>query len=124
MLTSRFPYDVTATPNYQLTYIWFVQGTCHTALCSLVLDTLFYAFAHNLGGHLKIIQQYLIDLSVNAKNIALVRKEIAQIMEYHKHVLDMSKELIELYKPILASQFLMSSLQLCVIGYQLTLVRS
>ena len=100
--------------------MWFVQSTYLAAVGSTAIDTLFYASAFNLSGHLKIIQYNLEHLEFNG--IINDSEGLCCIISKYTQIIDTCNDLTDVYKPILLTQFLISSLQICVIAYQLTLV--
>lgn len=117
-------YDISKSPNYELTYLWFVQGAFVVVFVSLAVDSLFYAAAFNLSGHFKIIQNKIENLKFEQSTMSDVQlsQHFRQVIKYHKKIKRMITYLTEIYKPILLIQFMVASLQLCVVGYQLTLV--
>lgn len=124
-----FIYDLTKFPYYELTYLWFVQSTFLSAFGATGIDTLFYAASFNLSGHFQAIQNRFCHLQYetvqqcsNGKRTRLSREFLA-LIRYHNNILDQCTELTNVYKPILFCHFLISSVQICVIAYQLTLVR-
>lgn len=148
-LLHRFYYDIQTSPNYELTYLWFVQATLLVALSAVGIDTLFYACAWNLAGHFRIVQQRFaaVALCSTGRRRASARNdcgkmdvdddvddadnddvgisaEFRQLIGYHGRIIDLAARLSNVYESIMLAQFLLSSLLMCMIAYQLTLVRS
>lgn len=123
----RFPYDINISPFYELSYLAFSHATFFAAFGATAIDTLFYASAFNLSGHFIIIQKRMRSLRFERfgkekelRSIAF--REMRDLIQYHNRTIDLSNELTATYEPILFGQFLISSLQICVIAFQLTLV--
>lgn len=101
-----------------------MHGTLLAMAGSIGIDTLFYASAFNLSGHFQIIQHKIEHLKINNFNDRNASSmDLIDIIKYHKNIIDMCNELTKLYQPILFTQFLISSVQICVIAFQLTLVK-
>lgn len=120
----RFIYDLNISPNFELTYLWFFMATYNAMFLSLATDGLFYAAALNLSGHFKIIQNNIENLKFEQSTMSGVQlsENVRQVVKYHKKVKRLITDLNEIYKPVLLLQFALTSFQICVIGYQLTLV--
>lgn len=117
----RFLYDIALSPQYELTFLWFVQATVMVALSAVGIDTLFYACTWNIVGHLKIVQHRFTAVRLHEQTSRL-SQELRAIIAYHSKIISLADCLSEVYQPIMLMQFLITSLMLCVIAYQLTLV--
>lgn len=121
-----FMYDIQSTPNYELTYLWFAHGTYACVVGSTGIDTLFYASAFNLCGHFRIIQsrakRIIFERTCPDSKRVLLSEELRDLIKYHKTVMDLCNQLLTNFRPIIFTQIFFSSLNICVIAYQLTLV--
>lgn len=117
---SRFPYDIQQSPAYELTYLWFCHGTLAAILGTLTTDTLCFGCVMYLSGHFKVVQFQIQSIKTNPK----MREEIGQLVRYHKRLIKAFEELNGIASPILLTQFSVASVQLCVVVFQMTLVRS
>lgn len=82
------------------------------------VDTLFCGFSFYICAQFKIIEYELLDNSKLNDHNQAVRSAIKK----HIDLIDLCGNLSKAYQPIVFSQFLISSLQLCTVGYQLTSV--
>lgn len=114
-----FFYDVSVTPNFQLTYLWFMQSTFLCALGTPAIDTLFYAVASNLSAHLRVIQRRAKYLQFD---VVGYRRALRDLILYHQRIIHHTEYLTKTFQPILLVHFTVSSVQICVIAYQLSLV--
>lgn len=125
---NSFLYDISVSPNYELTYLWFVQCTYLAAIGSVGMDCLFYGSSINISSHFQIIQRKISDKTFDRIDASsgrrVVTKEFVDVIKYHQKVLDICGQFGHLYAAILFFQFLITSAQLCVIAFQLTLVSS
>lgn len=85
------------------------------------VDGLFVLFTTNLRGHF-VALQYFIETNTFDKSDALLQRELRIYVQYHVRLLDLSQSVQHIFKPIIFGQFLMTSLQVCVIIYQLVTV--
>lgn len=126
MCVYRVPYDMTATPQYHFTYLWFTHSTIVAMLVSMGVDVIFYGCAFNCTAHLRIIQKNMTEMIFEEKrddcDKMAITNEFRANLKQHSIVLDVTKKLNDIFYPVILSQFLLSSLQLCVIAYQLTMV--
>lgn len=103
-----------------------MQATFLSAFGATGIDTLFYASAFNLSGHFEVIQSKILQFKYETNHSANNKKELSrdfdELIRYHRQIIDMCEDLTQAYKPIVFMHFLISSLQMCVIAYQLTLV--
>lgn len=85
------------------------------------VDGLFVSFTTNLRGHFQALQ-YFIETNTFNKSEARLQKELRFYVEYHVRLLGLAQSVQRIFKPIIFGQFLMTSLQVCVIIYQLVMV--
>lgn len=121
----RFTYDITVTPNYELTYLWFAHGTFMVVAGSVGVDCLFYGWASNIRSHFQVIQKRFQNLKFSATETLVYTQDLNDFMytiRYHEKVLALCNQCSDLYAPIIFVQFLITSLLICVIAFQLTMV--
>lgn len=129
-LKTSFMYDILVSPNYEITYLWFVQCTYLAAIGSVGMDCLFYGSSFNISSHFQIIQQKIRNMNFGRVVVQhesrigtnVVTEEFKDIIKYHQKVLDICEKFENLYSAVLFMQFMVTSVQLCVIAFQLTLV--
>lgn len=96
------------------------------ALSAVGIDTLFYACVCNIVGHLQILQHRFSSVQLHDKTNRSLRptlsREFRKMIVYHNKIISLADSLSDVYQPIMLMQFLITSLLLCVIAYQLTLV--
>lgn len=101
--------------------MWFVQSAFFVSFGTTAIDSLFYASTFNLSAHFYIVQDKIKRLNYETFDGHLTR-EFVNIIRYHQKLFQICDHLTVIYKPIIFSHFVISSLQLCVVAYQLTLV--
>ncbi|XP_014091900.1 odorant receptor 82a [Bactrocera oleae] len=116
----RFPFDFESTPGYQIAYIYTIFITIVVVMHATSVDGLFVSFTTNLRGHFQALQ-YFIETNTFDKSEALLQRELRIYVQYHVQLLELSKSVQRIFKPIIFGQFLMTSLQVCVIIYQLVM---
>ncbi|XP_067626408.1 odorant receptor 82a [Eurosta solidaginis] len=114
----RFPFDFESTPGYQFAYVYTILVTIAVVMHATSVDGLFVSFTTNLRGHFQALQ-YFIETNTFDKSDALLQRELGSYVKYHVHLLSMSKRVQDIFKPIIFGQFFMTSLEVCVIIYQL-----
>ncbi|XP_050338781.1 odorant receptor 82a [Bactrocera neohumeralis] len=114
----RFPFEFESTPGYQFAYIYTVFITIVVVMHATSVDGLFVSFTTNLRGHFQALQ-YFIETNTFDKSEALLQRELGIYVQYHVRLLGLAQSVQRVFKPIIFGQFLMTSLQVCVIIYQL-----
>ncbi|XP_011181975.2 odorant receptor 82a [Zeugodacus cucurbitae] len=114
----RFPFDFESPPGYQFAYIYTILITIVVVMHATSVDGLFVSFTTNLRGHFQALQ-YFIETNTYDKSDALIQQELRIYVHYHVRLLELSQSVQRIFKPIIFGQFLMTSLQVCVIIYQL-----
>nr|AID61224.1 odorant receptor [Calliphora stygia] len=114
----RFAFDIESFPGYEIAYIYTGLVTLAVVMYAVATDGLFVSFAINLVSHLKILQKS-IEENTFLKSDEELHGDLKSYIEYHNLILSLYNELREIYSPIVFGQFLMTSLQVCVIVYQM-----
>ncbi|XP_023292433.2 odorant receptor 82a [Lucilia cuprina] len=114
----RFAFDFETFPGYEFAYIYTGLVTLSVVMYAVATDGLFVSFAINLVSHLKILQKS-IENNTFLKSDEELHKDLKSYIEYHNLILSLYNELRDIYSPIVFGQFLMTSLQVCVIVYQM-----
>lgn len=117
-----FLYDVTRFPNYELTYLWFAYTTFVSVTAALAIDSLFYAFALNLSAHFRIVQHRMHGRRNFQNRDGQLSSTFRRVIRYHRNVIELCTCLAYVYWPVVFTQLMITSMQLCVIAYQITLV--
>lgn len=112
------------SPSYELTYLWFIQSTCICAFGTPAIDTVFYASAFNISAHFQIIQRHADRIQYGTAGGFVPWKQLRELRAYHQRTIDLAQFLTHTYQPILLVHFAVSSVQICAIAYQLTLVNA
>jgi len=118
----RFPFNDVNSPGYEFGFIYTLFVTIAVVLYASAVDGLFISFAINLRAHLQALQQRIQDLTFDLPDQA-VQEQIIQVVQYHVHILNLAKLLRITYMPIVFGQFLITSIQVGVIIYQILSVR-
>lgn len=121
LLSHSFPYSITVSPNYEITYLWFVQASSLVGVGHIAADTIFYACVCNLVGHYHIIQDRWAAAKLHHGSSASLSNEVRTLIVYHVRLDELANRMSAMYQPIMMVQFMGTSLLLCVIAYQLTL---
>lgn len=121
---NSFVYNVNRSPSYELTYLWFIQATCICAFGTPAIDTFFYAGAFNVSAHFQIIQRHADRIRYGTNGGYISWLQLRELRAYHQRTIDLAQYLTQTYQPILLVHFAVSSVQICAIAYQLTLVNN
>lgn len=76
------------------------------------MDSLFFGCCLNICAHFDILRK------------SFESPDKKKLIKYHQKILKLSNNLNNLVKPVVFTQFLISSLLLCVIGFQLVMIAS
>ncbi|CAO1423916.1 unnamed protein product [Diamesa serratosioi] len=106
-MKSAFLYDISVFPNYEITYFIF----CLATYATVAVDTLFFGFCLNICAHFNIIRSLTFADNLNYRGF----------VKYHQEILELCSCLNGIYFPVIFTQFLVSSVLLCVIGFQLVM---
>lgn len=118
----RFPFDTQKSPAYELVFLWFCHGTVAATVGSLASDTLCYGCVVYLSGHFRVIQSQVLAIRHENASTTKISKELAQLIRYHMRIIDLCDDLNTIFSPVVFTQFLFASVQLCVVAFQMTLV--
>lgn len=86
---------------------------------TLTADTLCYGCVIYLSGHLKAIQTQLTKMKCGTT----VPIKIAQLIRYHIRIIDVFEDFNSIASPIIFTQFSIASVQICVVAFQMTMVK-
>lgn len=93
---------------------------CVVVVTAIGVDTLFCGFSFYVCAQFEIIEY---DLLIDTRKKLNDQNDIIEnVIKKHIDLIDLCDNLSKAYQPIVFSQFLISSLQLCTVGYQLTSV--
>jgi hypothetical protein len=106
---------LTQSPIYELIYINSCLGAIRNISGNFGLDGLFLYIGHVLVINLQ-------DIQVQIKTKIANKKQLVDLVEYHGKLIEAFKVFREIYFPILIAQFFLIASQICVLGYQFTMV--
>ncbi|EDV94557.1 GH19067 [Drosophila grimshawi] len=112
----KFPFNDVNTPGYEVGFIYTMFVTIVVVLYASAVDGLFISFAINLRAHFQTLQQEIRELTFDQ---AGHQQQLVKAVDYHVHILSLSKRLRVIYTPIVFGQFFITSLQVGVIIYQI-----
>ncbi|CRL04265.1 CLUMA_CG017364, isoform A [Clunio marinus] len=106
-----YPFDMYATPYYEFLYFYISYPIFLSIYGSGGVDIMFFEFCRALCDEFDIIQRAA-DTETEDKKI---------LIGHHSKVLKVADQLVALMEPIIFVQFLIGSLTLCVVGFQLVM---
>uniref|UniRef100_A0A182PGB0 Uncharacterized protein n=1 Tax=Anopheles epiroticus TaxID=199890 RepID=A0A182PGB0_9DIPT len=115
-LLMDFPFDVKQPVTFTIFFVWCSVAIFWVVLDCVACDSSFGTFSSCLVAHFVVIQQRFEELQFDDRN-----RQLVKLIEYHKHILHMSDRVINAYKNVILNQLLISSLLLCMLGFQLVL---
>ncbi|XP_035904929.1 odorant receptor 82a-like [Anopheles stephensi] len=115
-LLMDFPFDVKHPVTFTIFFVWCSVAIFWVVLDCVACDSSFGTFSSCLVAHFVIIQDRFESLQFGTGNSAL-----GQLIEYHKHILHVSDRVIDAYKNVILNQLLISSILLCMLGFQLVI---
>ncbi|XP_055852579.1 odorant receptor 82a-like [Episyrphus balteatus] len=115
----RFIFDAETPPYYEFAIIYTSCVSIPVVVHLLAIDGLFVSFTANLCAHFMILQ-HNIETNEFTENNSIIHMQISSFVKYHIKILEVASKIYEAYKPIIFGQFVMTSLQVCVIVYQIT----
>ncbi|XP_051863953.1 odorant receptor 82a [Drosophila albomicans] len=114
----KFPFNDVNTPGYEFGFGYTVFVTIAVVLYASAVDGLFISFAFNLRAHFQALQQRIQQLTFD-QSAEADHEQMIHVVQYHVKLLDLSKQLRITYMPIVFGQFLITSIQVGVIIYQI-----
>ncbi|XP_034487517.1 odorant receptor 82a-like [Drosophila innubila] len=115
----KFPFNDIDSPGYEVGFIYIIFGTIAVVLFVSAIDGFFILFAINLRAHFQALQQRIHELNFDLNQEQAVQQQITQVVQYHVQLLNLAKQLRITYTPIVFGQFLITSIQVGVIIYQI-----
>lgn len=115
-LHCSYPWDNRRVLNYLASYVWNVSAALGVLLPTVCVDTLFCSLTHNLCALLKIAQFRVQHFVAGDETLA----NLSHILKLYRQSLDMSGAITHYFRPLIGIQFLLASLHLCVLCYQLS----
>lgn len=97
--------------------------TIAVVLFASAVDGLFISFAINLRAHFQALQERILAMTFDPSPAQAVQQQLVQVVQYHVQLLNLAKQLRITYTPIVFGQFLITSIQVGVIIYQILTVR-
>ncbi|XP_017119592.1 odorant receptor 82a [Drosophila elegans] len=114
----KFPFDDVGSPGYEVCFLYTILVTVVVVSYASAVDGLFISFAINLRAHFQTLQR-----QIENSQFDLPEKEtqegIKSLVDYHDLLLCLSRQLRSIYTPTVFGQFVITSLQVGVIIYQL-----
>ncbi|EDW83053.1 uncharacterized protein Dwil_GK22520 [Drosophila willistoni] len=117
-MNMKFPFNDVDSPGYEMAFVYTVFVTIVVVTYASAVDGLFISFAINLRAHFQALQQDIRNVDF-MKAEKKVQSELISAVDYHVHLLNLSTILRFIYMPIVFAQFLITSLQVGVIIYQI-----
>ncbi|CAO1433248.1 unnamed protein product [Diamesa tonsa] len=108
---AAFPYDISISPNYEFSYILICVAMFCIVFSSISVDSLFIGFCLNICAHFQIIRSSTFKEDFNYKSF----------IKCHQEIIVLCNDLNEIYVPVIFTQFLVCSVLLCGIGFQLVM---
>ncbi|EDW80505.2 uncharacterized protein Dwil_GK11569 [Drosophila willistoni] len=114
----KFPFNTENSPGYEIGFVYTAVFTTIVVVYASAIDGLFISFAINLRGHFQALQHDIRKAVYNDTKVD-PQATIISLVDYHVELLSLSKQLRLIYMPIVFGQFLITSLQVGVIIYQM-----
>ncbi|KAH8359313.1 hypothetical protein KR093_005730, partial [Drosophila rubida] len=115
---SVYPWDNRSVLNYLASYAWNVAAALGVLLPTVCVDTLFCSLTHNLCALFQIAQYKMKHFVGDTLDATL--SNLADILPLYQDTLDMCDTLNRCFRPLISLQFLVASLHLCVLCYQVS----
>ncbi|XP_030246855.1 odorant receptor 47a [Drosophila navojoa] len=115
---SEFPWDNRIARNYLASYVWNASAGVGVILFAVSMDTVFCSLTCNLCALFEIAQSQM--KRFRGVTLSETQTNLRNILILYQKSLEMSLTLNRLLRPLINMQFLLASLHLCVLSYQLS----
>ncbi|XP_058065710.1 odorant receptor 82a-like [Anopheles bellator] len=115
-LLMYFPFSISHPVTFAVFFIWCSVAIFWVVLECVACDSSFGTFCSGLLAHFIVIQRRFEEISTEEDFGSL-----NSLIQYHAYILGLSKRVISAYKFIILNQLLVSSLLLCMLGFQLVI---
>ncbi|XP_062544368.1 odorant receptor 82a-like [Armigeres subalbatus] len=115
-ISLSFPFDTSHPAVFAAIFIWCSIAIYFVIFCSVSSDATFGGLTSNVVVHFKLLQNRFQDATFADEDANL-----KYLIEYHKMLLDLSKQLMSLFRMIIINNLLVASLLLCILGFQLVM---
>ncbi|XP_030371057.1 odorant receptor 82a [Scaptodrosophila lebanonensis] len=123
----KFPFNDATSPGYEVAFAYTISVTIVVVCYASAVDGLFISFAIHLRAHFQALQYAIRTTSYGNKDGRdLLGQEQEQqqhlliaVVNYHVLLLSLANKLCLIYMPIVFGQFVITSLQVGVIIYQI-----
>uniref|UniRef100_A0A182MBK2 Odorant receptor n=1 Tax=Anopheles culicifacies TaxID=139723 RepID=A0A182MBK2_9DIPT len=116
-LLMDFPFDVKHPVTFTIFFVWCSVAIFWVVLDCVACDSSFGTFSSCLVAHFVIIQERFEQLQFDSVG----NSELGKLIEYHKRILHLADRVIDAYKNVILNQLLISSILLCMLGFQLVI---
>lgn len=110
--------DVATPQYYALAYLWCITATYCVALMNCIVDSIITTYSHCIAAHFKSVTN---EFQTNHGLECQVLERLPLIVQYHNWVLELFTEFQAISAFIIFFEYGISSLQVCVCAYQITL---
>ncbi|XP_049297186.1 odorant receptor 47a-like [Anopheles funestus] len=117
-LLMDFPFDVKHPVTFTIFFVWCSVAIFWVVLDCVACDASFGTFSSCLVAHFVIIQERFENLQFGMVGNG---RQLGKLIEYHKYILHLSDRVIDAYKTVILNQLLISSMLLCMLGFQLVI---
>ncbi|CAH1140938.1 unnamed protein product [Phyllotreta striolata] len=115
------PYDYSKFSLYYPTFSFQIVVVSISALSDISLDCIYYALIDVVCCQLDILIYYFKALNFS-KNRDFIKTKLKMNIVYHQKVIDFVKDIEKLYSNIIFSELLKSLIEICFIGFRLTVL--
>ncbi|XP_050088372.1 odorant receptor 47a-like [Anopheles aquasalis] len=117
-LLMEFPFDIQHPVTFSVFFIWCSVAIVWVVLESVACDSSFGTLCSSVLAHFVIVQRRF-ELLGTEKVADLA--SVGALIRYHQYVLWLAKRIIGAYRHIIFNQLLISSILLCMLGFQLVI---